>query len=97
MIIKFRNNELERLANGTWDQNYPIWIGKKYRFILHELSKMKTIHEARNYHWRKAEWKEGNMNDQLWIRLNKSRRVMFKIENNTLEVLIVQDLNNHYQ
>ena len=97
MKIIFRNNELEKLANWVWDHNYPAWIWKKYRFVLHELSKMQSIFEARNYHWWKAERKEWEMSDQLWIRLNKSWRVMFKIEKDSIQVLLVRDVNNHYQ
>jgi len=97
MKIVFRNHELEDLANGIWDYKYPAWIWKKYRAVLYELKKMDSIWEARNYHWWNAERKEWEMYDQFGIRLNKSRRVMFKVKDDELQVLLVRDVNNHYQ
>ncbi len=97
MKIAFRNNELENLANGIWDYKYPEWIWKKYRAILYELKKMTSIKEIRDYHWRKAERKEWKMADILWIRINKSWRMLCKVEKWELQVLLVWDVNNHYQ
>ena len=97
MKIAFRNNELENLANGIWDHKYPVWIWIKYRAILYELRKMDTIKEIREYHGWMAEWKEWKMSDMLWIRINKSWRLLCKIEKWELQVLLIRDINNHYQ
>lgn len=97
MKIKFRNNELENLANGICDYKYPAWIWIKYRAILYELRKMDSIKEIRDYHWWRAERKEWKMTDILWIRINKSWRMLCKVEKWELQVLLVWDVNNHYQ
>lgn len=98
MKIKFRNNDLEKLADWIWDEKYPLWIAKKYRFILAALEEYTTIREILQHPWRNAEWKKWNREDQIWIRINKQWRLLLKFENeDTVIVSVIRELSKHYE
>ncbi len=96
MKIIFRNHELEDLANGIGDYMYPLWIAKKYRSILHEISKMDSVREIFGKISWLAEWKKWDRSDQIWIRINKWWRLMLKVKWNDVVVIFVREVTNHY-
>lgn len=96
MRIIFRNKELQNLAKGIGDHHYPTGIGKKYRFVLQQLAKMNSLHEARQYTGWSAEWKQGDRADQFGIRLNGGRRMMLKQNKEDLEVLLVREVVDYH-
>ena len=97
MKIVFRNRELENLANWIWDYKYPAWIWKKYRYVLHEISKMESVKEIMMQIWWFAERKKWDRIDQIWIRLNKWWRLMLKIEWKEITVVLIREITNHYE
>lgn len=97
MKIRFRNNELENLANGIWDYKYPEWIWKKYRFMLHEISKMDSVRDIFTKIWWFAERKKWDRYDQIWLHINKWWRLMLKIEWKEVTVVLIREITNHYE
>ena len=97
MKIVYRNKELEKLANGVWDHNYPVWIWKKYRYVLSVIEEAETVREILTHGGWNAEWKKWDRIDQIWIYLNKWWRLMLKIEWKEVKIALVREITNHYE
>ncbi|MDO4713167.1 MAG: hypothetical protein Q4B28_00400 [bacterium] len=55
--IRFRSNQLKKLADGIGDHKYPQGIGKRYRAVLAEIEEFATIRDILTREGRKAQWK----------------------------------------
>lgn len=96
--IKFRSNDLEKLAEGIWDHKYPQGIGKRYRAVLAEIEEFSSIHDIIKRQGWKAKWKEWDRADQVGIRLNDWWRLMLKFpDEETIVVALVREVTNHYE
>ncbi len=96
--IKFRNNELEKLADGIGDHKYPKGIGKRYRAVLAEIEEFEAIHDILTRRGWDAEWKKWDRADQVGIRLNDGWRLMLKFpDEETVVIALVREVTNHYE
>ena len=83
----------------TGKQKYPAEVITKYKMRISQISNVANTQELRaikSLHFEKL--KEARYKDKYSIRLNKAYRLIFAIgkDEQTLEVVIIEEINNHY-
>jgi toxin HigB-1 len=102
MILKFNNDYLERLA--TEDKikgkpKYDIEVILKYKKTLKILQAMPNTVVLRNLRSLNFESLKGDLKGFYSVRVDYKYRLVFAIEKDLItitEIIVIEDLNNHY-
>jgi plasmid maintenance system killer protein len=102
MIVSFDNDYLEALYEGQEVKGKPRFAQAVVKSFITKVNIMKNVdnsHGLRAFRGLNFEKLEGS-DDLYSIRIDRSNRLELRLENDKislLEVVIVQDLTNHYQ
>jgi len=103
MIIKFNSSYLEHLAGNDkiiGKPKYDIEVVIKYRKILKILQAMPDTRGLRNMRSLNFESLKGDLKGYYSVRVDYRYRMVFTIEKDLItisEIIVIEDLNNHYQ
>ena len=101
-MIRFNNEYLELLAadKPRGKPRYDAEIIVKYRKVLKILEVMPSTYGLRNLKSLNFEPLKGELIGLYSVRVDYRCRLIFSIEKNLItisEIIIIEDLNNHYQ
>jgi proteic killer suppression protein len=103
MILKFNNEYLERLAQEDkikGKPKYDIEVILKYRKTLKILQVMPNTVGLRHLRSLNFESLKGDLKGFYSVRVDYKYRLVFAIEKDLItitEIIVIEDLNNHYQ
>ena len=102
MIIKFKNDYLEKLAINEvkGKPKYDAEVILKYKKTLKILQTMPNTIELRQLRSLNFEALRGDFKGLFSVRVDYRYRLIFSIEKDLItitEIIIIKDLNNHYQ
>lgn len=98
MKVIFRSDELEYLmyVENVW--KYPQWVLKSYQKRVAELSNLENSFDMFRLKILDVEELKWNMRWYFSARLNKWRRLIFRILRDwTIEIVEICGITNHYQ
>lgn len=90
---------IERGANIE-NPKYSLEVIKKFQMRVAQIKAAKNTQDLRKLKSLHFEKLNGNLKGKYSIRVNKAYRIIFRIEKDNkvrIEVLYIEDLNNHYQ
>jgi len=104
MVIKIEDHFLGEVANSDkvyGKSPYPDEVLKAFRKRVFQIQQAKSTADLRNIkslHFEKL--KDKKYEGKYSIRLNKAYRIIFRIEtyegSNRLEIICIEEINNHY-
>ena len=103
MIIKFNDEYLERLAKDDKIKGKPKYDAEvvlKYKKTLKILQVMPHTTGLRNLRSLNFEALRGELKGYYSVRVDYRYRLLFTIEKDLVtitEIIVIEDLNNHYQ
>lgn len=102
MVTKIENQELEALYKGhtfRGKPKYPKEVIIQFAKRVKMLENAQSITEIRNLKGLNFEALKGNLKGKYSVRVNDKYRIILRREKQELivEVLIIEDLSNHYQ
>ena len=103
MILKFNNVYLENLAKDLkipGKPKYDIEVVNKYKRTLKIIQAMPHTNGLRNLKSLHFEALKGELKGLYSIKVDYRYRLIFTIEKDLItvtEIIVVEDLNNHYQ
>ena len=103
MVIKFNNEYLELLAKDAkvkGKPKYDVEVILKYKKTLKVLQVMPNTAGLRHLRSLNFEPLKGNMAGLYSVRVDYRYRLIFSIEKDVVtitEIIVIEDLNNHYQ
>lgn len=103
MIIRFNNDYLENILQDLpvkGKPKYDIHVIQKFKKVIKILQKMPNLVSLKNLNSLNFEPLKGKLKGMYSVRVDYHYRLIFSIETETIEVLeiiIIEDLTNHYQ
>ncbi len=103
MVIKFNSEYLELLATGEKVKGKPRYDAEvilKYRKTLKKLEVMPNTAGLKQLRSLNFEALKGDLFGLYSVRVDYRYRLLFTIEKDLLtitEIIVIEDLNNHYQ
>jgi plasmid maintenance system killer protein len=103
MIVQFNNDYLERLFEGkkvVGKPKYSKEVITKFKKAILKLANASNINELRKIRSLNFESLKGNLKGYYSVRVDYHYRLILTVENDEIkliDVLIVEDLTNHYQ
>jgi len=100
MKIIFQDEYLEELAESkeTGKRRYPTEVETAFKrriFQMKHLGGTQYLRDIKSLHFEKL--KDKRYSGKYSIRLNKAFRLIFQIgKDESLEVIIIEEINNHY-
>ena len=100
MQIKFNNDYLELLYQGKETKKKPLYndeVLTQFKKKVLILEKVESTQELKKFKSLRFKPLKGEKKGLFSIRINQSYRLEFKIINEqTIEVILIKDLTNHY-
>lgn len=103
MIIQFNNAYLQKLFEGkqmTGKPKYSQDVILKYKKTVLTLQNTESIKELRKFRGMNFEAFKGKFKGYYSVRVDLHYRLILSVEKNSvvvIDVLIIEDLTNHYQ
>jgi proteic killer suppression protein len=103
MVIKFNNPYLQKLFEGkqvTGKPTYSQDVILKYKKTVLVLQHTDSIQELRRFRGMNFEALKGNFKGYYSVRVDLQYRLILSVEKDSVvitDVLIIEDLTNHYQ
>ena len=104
MVVRFRKKTLENLFLGVKDAKKPKYDSNvilQFKKTVLKLKLAEGISQLVKIKSLNFEHLKGNLAGYCSVRVNKGYRIIFVIESddkiNLEEMIIIEDLNNHYQ
>ena len=103
MILRFNDEYLEHLAKDEkikGKSKYDLEVILKYRKTLKILQVMPNTVGLRNLRSLNFEALKGDLKGYYSVRVDYKYRLLFTIEKDLItisEIIVIEDLNNHYQ
>jgi toxin HigB-1 len=103
MVIKFNNPYLQKLFEGkqvTGKPKYSQDVILKYKKTVLMLQHTESIQELRRFRGMNFEALKGNFKGYYSVRVDLQYRLILSVEKDSVvitDVLIIEDLTNHYQ
>ena len=103
MVIKFNKDYLQKIFEGkqvTGKPKYGQDVILKYKKTVLMLQNTESIQELRKFRGMNFEALKGNFKGYYSVRVDLQYRLILSIEKDSVvitDVLIIEDLTNHYQ
>ncbi len=100
MLIKFNNDYLESLYQGKETKKKPLYNNEvltQFKKKVQILQMIESTQDLKNFKSLRFKPLKGEKKELFSIRINQAYRLEFKIINEqTIEVILIEDLTNHY-
>lgn len=100
MVIRFNNSYLEVLYQGKETKKKPVYneeIIIQFKKKIQILQMVESTQALKKFKGLRFKALKGNKLGLYSIRVNKAYRLEFKIiDEQTIEVILIEDLTNHY-
>jgi toxin HigB-1 len=103
MIVKFKNEYLEKLFTGEPLKGKPKYsdeVIKKYKKTILILKNVENSNELLKFRGLNFEALKGDKKGLLSVRVDNGYRLEFSLENNIIqltEIAVIVELSNHYK
>lgn len=100
MVIKFNNDYLESLYKGRETKRKPVYneeVIVQFKKKVQILKLVESTQELKKFKGLRFKPLKGEKKGLYSIRINQAYRLEFKIINEqTIEIILIEDLSNHY-